>query len=120
MDLKVNLPEGWFNKPPAGVSTEAELFTWTKNELEKVREGLPQAWTCLHDAKKSYCFVVQLLIEEKDATAVLIRQEGKYDEVKRKQALETHKWVTVALATMPWDVDGEFILEDKDLSETLC
>ena len=65
MDLKVNFTEGLLNKPPAGVSTEAELFTWTKNELEKVREGLPQAWTCLDDAKKSYCFVVKLLIDER-------------------------------------------------------
>ena len=63
--------------------------------------------------------MVQLLIEERDATDVLISPAGEYDEVKRKQALETHKWVTVDLAAMPWDIDGECILEDKDLSKTL-
>ena len=63
--------------------------------------------------------MVQLLIEERDATAVLICPEDEYDDVKRKQALETNNWVTIALDTMPWDVDGKCILEDTDLSKTL-
>jgi hypothetical protein len=33
MDLKVNFTEGLLNKPPAGVTTKEELFTWTQKKL---------------------------------------------------------------------------------------